>query len=230
MDDRVQLNATVFFMQWEDYQIEVVDPSFAPCGPTEIPDVDNCDQPFQVVVGNVGDAEQFGVEFDLRAVAGENLDLGLNLTYLDAKTSETFTVTRVVPKGTALPNVPDWKANAFAQYNWPVNFVSDGAMYARLQYSYQSESDNQLEPFPEIAPFEYPNLPKRVQPSYGIADFSVGLSGRSWETMLFVNNLTDERAVLFDNVLFHDTFFGRNRVNTNRPREYGVRFRMSWGD
>jgi outer membrane receptor protein involved in Fe transport len=229
-DGRVQVNATVFFMQWEDYQIEVVDPSFQPCGPGEIPDVDFCDQPFQVLVGNVGDAEQFGVEFDFRAVAGDNLDLGLNLTYLDAKTSEDFTVTLDVPKGTGLPNVPDWKLNTFAQYNWPVSFVSDGSMYARLQYSYQSESDNQLEPFPEVAPGEANNLPKRVQPSYGIADFSVGLSGRNWLLMAFVNNLGDERAVLFDNVLFHDTFFGRNRINTNRPREYGVRFRMNWGD
>jgi len=229
-DDRIQFNVTAFFMQWEDYQIEVVDPSFQPCGPTEIPDVDNCSQPFQVVVGNVGDAEQLGIEADFRAVAGDNLDLGLNLTYLDAKTSEEFTVSLVVPKGTPLPNVPEWKLNAFAQYNWPVNFVSDGGMYARLQYSYQTESNNQLEPYPETGPLTYPNLPRRVQPSYGIGDFSVGLAGRTWELQAFINNISDERAALFNNVLFHDTFFGRNKVNTNRPREYGMRFHMNWGN
>jgi len=229
-DGRIQVNATLFYMQWSDYQIEVVDPSFQPCGPGEVPEVDLCDQPFQVVVGNVGDAQQTGLEMDFQAVAGENLDLGLNMTYVKAETSESFVVTQPVEKGTRLPNVPEFKLTAFGQFNWPVNFVSDGSMYARLQYSYQSESDNQLEPFPELEPLEYPNLPKRVQSAYGIADASLGLSGKSWDLQAFVNNIGDERAVLFDNVLFHDTFFGRNKVNVNRPREYGLRFSMRWGN
>ncbi len=228
-EGRVQLNVTAFFMQWENYQIETIDPSFQPCGPGESRETDPCNQNFQVVVANVGDAEQVGVEFDLRAIAGENLDLGLNGTYVQAETAEEFTVTTVVPEGTRLPNTPEWKVNGFAQYNWPVNFVSDGQMYARLQYTYQSDSISQLEFFPEAAPLTA-STPTRVQSSYAIGDLKIGLTGDKWELQAFVNNITDERAELYNDVFFHDTFFGRNRVNVNRPREYGLRLRVDWGD
>lgn len=41
---------------------------------------------------------------------------------------------------------------------------------------------------------------------------------------LFVNNLTDERAILFDNPFELDNFFGKRRQTINRPREYGIRY------
>ena len=223
-DGRVQLNATVFFMQWENYQIEAIDPSFQPC--TVLPPP-ACGQPFQVVVANVGDAEQQGLELDLRAVPTDGLDLGLNMSYLNAETSETFEVTTVVPEGTRLPNVPEWKASAFAQYTWPVNFVSNGELYARLQHTYQDETRSQLEFFPEAPPLT-PSTPTRTQDSYNITDLKVGLIGSSWELQAFVNNLTDERAQIYNDVFFHDTFFGRDRLTTNRPREYGLRFSYRW--
>ena len=227
LDGRLQINATAFFMRWEDYQVEVIDPSFNPCEPGEIPDVDRCGQPFQVVVGNVGDAEQMGLELDIRAAPTDNLDLGANMLFLNAETSETFTVTTVVEEGTRLPNVPDFKFNAWAQYNWPVNFAEGGEMYARLQYTYQGDSRSQLEEFPEV-PVGVPGKPTRIQPSYGIADFRLGLTSGAWEAQLFLNNVTDERAVLYNDVFFNDTFFGGGRITTNRPREYGLQFSYSW--
>jgi iron complex outermembrane recepter protein len=225
MDGRVQVNATAFFMQWKNYQIEAVDPSFQPCGPNEIPDVDLCSQPFQVMVANVGDAQQTGLELDIKAIAGDNLDLGFNATFLDAKTSEDFFVTTTVPKGTRLPNVPDTKLNTFAQFNWPVNFVSNGAMYARLQVSYQSDSRSQLEFFDETS-----GTPTRIQAAYTIADMQIGLLGERWELQGFINNIGDERAQIYNDVFFFDNFFGRDRMITNRPREYGVRLSMRWGN
>jgi len=38
----------------------------------------------------------------------------------------------------------------------------------------------------------------------------------------------DERATLFNNSLFQDFFWGKQRVTTNRPREFGVRFSYTW--
>ena len=229
LDDRLQINATLFFGQWEDYQVEAVDPSDRPCGPNEDPILDLCDQPFQVMIANVGDAEQTGVEFDLLAAPNEIIDLGLSIAWVDAKTSEAFPVSDpnvVVPKGTRLPNVPEWKLNAFAQFTWPTQLVRDSDLYARLQYTWQDDSRNQLEDF-----VAEPLVSARgtfIQPSYGIADAKFGISATNWVLEAFVSNLTDERAVLYNDDLYFDPFWGGRRVTVNRPREYGVRFSYSW--
>ena len=228
-DGRLQFNATLFYMTWENYQIETIDPSFQPCVPPATPATDPCGQPFQVMVANVGDAEQTGVEFDLQALLTDNVMFGFNGTYVDAKTAETFTVTTVVEEGTPLPNVPDFKYNAFIEFNWPVTFVSDGNMYFRFQTTYQAETRSQLEFFPEAPPLS-PSTPTRTQDSFQVSDLKLGLQGSSWELQAFMNNFTDERAQIYNDVFFHDTFFGRDRLTTNRPREFGVRFRMNWGE
>jgi len=227
MDDRVQINATLFFGQWEDYQIEAVDPSNQPCPPGTIdPDADRCGQPFQVMVANVGDAEQTGLEFDLLAAPNEIVDLGFSATWVDAKTSEEFEVTQIVPEGTKLPNVPELKLNAFAQFTWPVQMMGGSNMYARIQYSWQDEARNQLEDF-----VAEPLVSARgtfIQPSYGIADAKFGMAKDNWVLEAFVSNLSDERAVLYSDDLFFDPFWGGRRVTVNRPREYGLRFSYSW--
>ena len=231
---RMQLNATVFFGQWNDYQIEAVDPSFNPCTGDQDSDVDPCGQPFQVVVGNAGDAQQTGIEVELKAAPNDYWDLGLNLTYVEAETSEEFTVARAdedgnlipVPKGSRLPNVPELKYTAFAQYSWPASFAGSSEAYLRAQYTYQDDSLNQLEAY-ESVPYESARG-QFVQPSYSIADVRAGLRSDAWTFELFVNNVGDERAVLYEDDLFFEPFFGQRRVTTNRPREYGIRFAYNW--
>ena len=227
LDNRLQVNATAYFGQWENYQIEAVDPSFKPCEAGQDPIVDLCDQPFQVMVANVGDAEQQGLELEVRAAPSEGFDLGMSLGYVDAKTTNAFIVSDLdvlVPKGSRLPNVPEWKANGYVQYTWPFNATMD--MYVRGQVSWQDESRNQLEDFtPE------PLVQARgtyIQPSYSIADLKVGVANDTWTLEAFVNNLSDERAVLYEDDQFFDAFWGGRRVTTNRPREFGVRFSYNW--
>lgn len=224
LDNKLQVNATLYYGQWENYQIEAVDPSFQPCDPGEVPDVDLCNQPFQVMVANVGDAEQLGLEMDIRIAPTDNIDLGLNLGWVKAETAEEFFVTTIVPKGTQLPNVPEIKFNTFLQYSWQTDSNAD--MYVRGQYSWQDESRNQLEDF------QYqPGVTATatfIQPSYGVADLRVGYARDSWTLEGFVSNLGDERAVIYDDPFFLSTFFGQRRVTTIRPREYGVRVSYNW--
>ena len=226
LDGRLQINATIYSGKWENYQIEAVDPSFRACGPGEVADVDLCNQPFQVMVANVGDAEQFGVEFDLRAAPSDSVDLGLNIGYVKAETSEAFEVTVPVPKGSQLPNVPELKYSTFAQFNWPV-FQGEN-VYLRGQYTWQDESVNQLEAIAPGAPLEATGAPQYKQDSYGILDIRAGLSSDNWRLEGFVSNVMDERATLYNNSLFQDFFWGKQRVTTNRPREFGVRFSYTW--
>ncbi len=226
LDNQLQVNATLFYGSWENYQIEVIDPSFQPCDVGEVPEVDRCGQPFQVLVANVGDAEQLGLELDVRAAPSDSLDLGLNLTYVQAETSQDFEVTTLVPKGTPLPNVPELKYNVFAQYNWPINAIDGGEMYLRAQYSWQDDSRNQLESFavqPGVS-----GAATFIQDSYGIGDIKLGLQTDNWTVEGFVSNVTDERAELFNSTGFFDVFWDKQRVTTNRPREFGVRFTYNW--
>ncbi len=226
LDDRLQINATAYLGRWENYQIEAVDPSFRVCQTGEVPDVDLCNQPFQVMVANVGDAEQTGLELDVRAAPNDNVDLGINVGWVQAETSEEFFVTTTVPKGTQLPNVPELKFSTFAQLSWPV-FQGEN-MYLRGQYTWQDESRNQLENIDQDAPLVNTGPPLTIQPSYGILDLKLGLVSDNWTLEGFVSNVTDERATLYDNPFFFDFYFGRKRVTTNRPREFGVRFSYNW--
>ena len=69
MGGRVGLNLTLFRMDWEEYQVEVVDP----------------EGPYSVAVINVGDAEIEGLSLDFNALLWDSLDVGLNLQLLDAR-------------------------------------------------------------------------------------------------------------------------------------------------
>ena len=229
VDGRLQINATAYLGRWNNYQIEAVDPSFRPCETGEDPIVDLCDQPFQVMVANVGDAEQRGLELSIRAVPNDTLDLGFNLGYVNAETTESFVVTDLenpVPKGTQLPNVPEWKISTYLQATWPV--LQSESIYVRAQYTWQDESKNQLEEIEYGGPFTYPDTPTVIHPSYGILDLRTGLASDAWSLEAFISNVFDERAVLYEDVFNHNLFFGSRIVTTNRPRELGVRFSYTW--
>ena len=58
-----------------------------------------------------------------------------------------------------------------------------------------------------------------VQESYVIANLAFGVTNDEWKAELYIDNLTDERAILYiDNQQFTP------KVVTNRPRTIGVRF------
>jgi outer membrane receptor protein involved in Fe transport len=67
--------------------------------------------------------------------------------------------------------------------------------------------------------------PRTVQPAYQIADFKVGFESGDWEIYAYVDNLTNERAILFDkeNALVPGT------LSINSPQTWGLGFSKSWG-
>ena len=82
-DGRVLFNFVYYDMKWNDMQIEVTDPSNS-LGTISVTD-GNGDPlygnvPFQIVVGNVGDATVKGFDMELKALLGENFEIGGNFT------------------------------------------------------------------------------------------------------------------------------------------------------
>ncbi|MBT5683972.1 MAG: TonB-dependent receptor, partial [Gammaproteobacteria bacterium] len=100
-------NLTAFYMDWEDYQLELVDPSRLPCegGEAKIPGV--CGQPWQAVVANAGDAHIQGITFEFDMVMSESFSVGMNAQWLEAETDSTLDLNGDgvldVQKGNELP-------------------------------------------------------------------------------------------------------------------------------
>ena len=205
-DGRLRANLTAFHMVWDDYQLGVVDP-----GPL-----------YAVMIVNVGNAEINGVELDLNAVLAEGLEFGLNVQSLSAETSSSldfdFDGIADIGKGARLPVSPEWKLSSSLQYTFPA-MLFGGEPYARLQYSYYGDSYNGVEC--NTANCDDPDY----QPSYSIGDFSVGIDTPGWDVNLFINNFTDERAVLYATAGAPPGV-----ITVNRPREYGIGFTKRWGD
>jgi iron complex outermembrane receptor protein len=171
---------------------------------------------------------------DINFLVNDHMSLGLVASYLfkneidedvavfDERAPEDLAL--YIPSGTQLPLTSDTKVSAFAQFNWPVDWFGSGDVYLRMQYSYTGDSYNRLVDNDAIGE-EGDGYGGRVkQPAYTLWDLRGGFSSDGWEFSAYIDNLTDERAVVF-----HDTnadlFWGRDNIRTLRPRTYGVSLR-----
>lgn len=243
-DGAGRFNATLFYMDWEDYQMELVDPSRQQCpedGPSAI--AGECGQPWQNIVGNAGDAHILGVTVEFDWAISQSWVFGMNAEWLEAENDTNIDLTADgtinpsdgdVAKGQELPTVADWTGSAWLSYERPVDFLGD-TFYSRLQWSYYGENNNILQPTSDDGRDANPQL---VNDSYDIGDLFVGFRAESWDVSLFVTNLTDERGVFTQGSGAFEwgaasVADGRAHTQKNyisRPREYGIRFIKRFGD
>jgi iron complex outermembrane receptor protein len=135
--------------------------------------------------------------------------------------------------GLRLPLSPEAKGSAWLDYVTPTQWLGSEETFMRLQVSHTGDSINKLDP----DGLDTAN-PQLSNPAYTIADFRVGIRGSTWELSMFVNNITDERAVYTNgtgqmNWSASSVEDGRDhflKQYTNRPREIGIRFAKGWGD
>jgi outer membrane receptor protein involved in Fe transport len=235
MGGAARANATAFYMDWEDYQLDLVDPSSQGCpNPGDsIPGV--CGQPWQIMLTNAGDAHIMGINGEFDWAVNSNFTFGLKAEWLEAENdSDVEALDVFIPDGTELPGTPEWSGSAYASFEWPVDRFGD-TFYARLQWSYMGSSKNIFEPVP--ADGSSPN-PQLESDSYDMGDLFVGLRGNTWDVSLFITNLTDERAVYTiesGNMEWGAANLADGRPHTqrnfvSRPREYGMRFVKRWGN
>jgi outer membrane receptor protein involved in Fe transport len=221
MGGKLQLNVIGYHQVWEDVQLELTDPSYA------------YGEPFQTVIANVGDGVVDGVDFELSLMATDHWALGVTGTYLfkneidddiavyDERDPDDLAL--YIPAGTQLPLASDTNLAAYTEFSWPVNWADGGDFFMRLQYAHTGDSWNRLvdnDGDPEGTGYGG----RSQSPAYSLWDFRTGFNGTHWEVSAYVDNLTDERAVVY-----HDTnadlFWGRDNFRTLRPRTYGVNLR-----
>jgi outer membrane receptor protein involved in Fe transport len=239
MDGAMRANLTAFYMDWEDYIIDLTDPATSPCldGPSDQPGV--CGQPWQLLLTNAGDAHIAGVSGELDWAVSQIATFGIKAEWLEAENDDDIVLGDpalkyhlVLDKGLALPNTPDWNGSAYINLEYPVERYGD-AVYARLQWFYQGNTVNMFEPKPTDGSSGNPQLKTG---SYDAGTLIIGLRGDTWDVSMFVNNITDELATT-DIVGFGDwgsanRAEGRAHTQTNytiRPREFGIRFIKRWG-
>ncbi len=228
---RLSVSAQAFFQDWNDYQLEIVDPSHTPCDTDPVPP---CGQPWQKGVFNAGNASSDGLELQIEALPDDQLLLRFNATFLDAELESEVLGLDGVGIGSPLPFAPDFKGSFYAQYNWPANIFWSNEAFVQLQYSYVSDSINQVQQIPRVPVSQLElresggGTPQLTQQAYDYTSLKFGLMGNNWEANVFVNNLFDERGQLYHDITDFEPFFGRSRVSVIRPREFGVRFFRRW--
>ncbi len=218
-DGRLQVNAVAFFQDWEDYQLEVVDPSSVPCADDPTPP---CGQPWQKGVTNVGNASSDGVELQVEAAPTDGLAIRVNATWLSSEIEDEVPGLDDIGPGSKLPFAPEFKGSVYAQYNWGASLLGSEEMFIQASFTHVGSSLNQVQAFVGGP------TPQIKMESYQTSSLKFGLVGSDWEANIFVNNLTDERGQLYHDISDFENFFGRARTSVIRPREIGVRFFKSW--
>ena len=229
-DGRFQANLTVFFQEWEDYQLEVVDPSNVPCDEDPTPP---CGQPWQKGIFNAGSANSDGVELHLDWLPLDGLNLRANATWLSSEVDVASDLIDDIESGSTLPFAPEFKGSLFAQYNWDVSMFGGSQLFLQYSLSHVGDSVNQVQATPMGPAFgddpaNAQNTPQMTMEAYTIHNAKFGLVGNTWEANIFINNIGDERGQLYHDVTDFEPFWGRQRTSIVRPTEIGVRFYKTW--
>ena len=203
LDNRLNLNAALFFAQFDDFQL-------------------NLFNGLNFIVFNLEEVTSKGVETELRFAVREGLTLTGGASYTDARydegitepvdptTAETFPLA-----GRRLTNAPRTIVTSSLSYE---RGLGRGFMgFTRLDYRYQSDANTGSDLDPE-----------KIQPAFSLWNGSVGVAspGRGWEVELWFRNLFDEdyRQVVIDSPLQPGSF----TAFLGDPRTWGIRGRLSF--
>lgn len=203
MDGRLNLNISGFYVDWSDLQVAGSDPTGA-----------------FGFIGNAGSAEVTGMEVELISQPTDALYFSGGFSYLFShELKEDQTSNEVVAPGRdgdELPFVPEFTANAMAQYNFPLD--SDGwEVFARGAWSYRGDSNSELDTSSRF---------NRKQEDYQIVDLRFGVDNVDYglNIAFYVNNVFDEQGDV--RVRVEDSLLTVKW--TNMPRTMGVELRKTF--
>ena len=203
--DSVSANLSLYKMVWEDIQLSA---QRGGGDPTQF-------------MTNAGEAESQGLELEVLANVGGNLELGLNVAVQDAKITELSDQEAIMvgaEVGSSLVS-PDLQLSGHFQYTVPLD--SGNEAFARLGYSYTDALPNG---FPNVV-----GSPGTLNPRYAETDawskvdFSLGWASDRWSVALYGENILDNDDYTF---IMQQTFFA-NKHMTQRPRTFGIRVSMN---
>lgn len=166
IDNRLSLDAAVFYSAWSDYQINLEIPGY-----------------FLPYVANAGDAHTQGVEGSLRWQMAKSLELIVGGAIIEAELDKITdpTAAGLFTPGTPLPNAPKRTLSSTLETTHPIGTAS---LLASVTYQYVSETSQQnLGSLQPIA-------------SYQLWSARVGLDFASWSITAFIDNIANDTVVL----------------------------------
>ncbi len=199
------------------------------------------------LIFSVPKARSIGTEVEIAAAPTDRFDFSISGGYHDSTLRSTVTstdskgVTTVVSgiqSGERLPSVPKFEAALAATYQQPIDQSYTGYVtgtYQHIGSRFTQVGDDQLGVL-DLTSFgkntiggpltqnTFPYDPKL--PAYDIVNLRFGVRHGNWDTALYINNLTDERAFLA-----LDRERGtRARIGylTNQPRTFGLSARVDF--
>ncbi len=125
-DQRVTVNATMFYMDFEDFQL-------------------NTFNGIQFIVENLDEVTSRGLELETTALLSEGLTVRGGLTYADTKYGANISNASLA--GQQLTNAPEWTVTGAATYERDLNGALLGFLHLNLRYmsSYNTGSDLDVE-------------------------------------------------------------------------------------
>ncbi len=190
------------------------------------------------LVFNVPDSRSTGLELEVAAAPNQNFDFALSASFNDSELkSEAAGNISGIQKGNRLPTVPEFQAAAAATYQWQLQ--KERLAYVTGTYQYVGSRFTQVGDFAAgfgtVDMLTFPGTiggPLTQQfftfdpelPSYDLVNLRVGVRSEKWDVALFVNNVTDEIALL----ALDQERGSRARVGflTNQPRTIGISSRV----
>ncbi len=170
LDNRARLNVALFFMDYEDFQLETNDG-------------------LSIQIQNAASMESKGIEVDGTFLLTENLDVRVAYAYLDAEFTDGGLLDAdnnpVSLKGVTPARSPENTFNIAATHTLPLSFAD---FTTRLEYSFVDERRFIHAPDPEGT---------YVQDSYDLVNLRFTLASQedTWSVALIGDNLADEEYI-----------------------------------
>ena len=220
----LRFNAAAFHTQMKDLQVTL--------------DAGSCSSR---VVFNVPKAHSSGVELEMTLRPTDSLELGLAGSLVTAEFDSTVrdgagAVLGGIREGNRLPSVPKVQFTASLTYNFSLagreSYVTASWQHVGSRFTQPSDQESNPRTFVHGLPFQGAPASAATTvnlelPKYNLVNLSVGMEfERGFSAILYVNNVTDEKALLS----FDRERGGRARLGfaTNQPRTIGVTLRKSF--
>jgi iron complex outermembrane receptor protein len=228
---KLSVNPTAFYVDVKDLQVVVT--------------AGTCSSR---LVFNVPKARSVGGELEVTFAPTSNFDFAFSGSYNNAEVRESLSDEGAVHatgirEGNRLPSVPKFQMALAATYQQPVAAGYQG--YVTGNYQHVGSRYTQLvdqEPGTGVIPLQ--NVPgslgftiggpltqdtftfNPLLPAYDIVNFRLGVRHGVWDVAFYVNNITDERALL--SLDRERGFRAREGFLTNQPRTFGIATRFDF--
>jgi outer membrane receptor protein involved in Fe transport len=167
-----------------------------------------------IYTANAGNAHVYGGEIEIQALIVHDLIASVNTGYVHAALVSTDLLNAGFNPGTPIQDDPKWTASASLAYR---HGLTDGlAFTSRIDGTYVGSRTDETYGINTL-------------PSYQLVNLRAGVEADAWSATLFVDNVTNKRALLSDITQAAENLPDFNRIAVNQPLTVGVDLNYRFG-